>query len=167
MQYIMFSYPKPEPVMSAYTNNDTCVPSKLGYATNNVYPQFPPRMNDGRSLIAAHQPEAVLNENLIKSSGMKSNWEYRKYLMENSQQIAKDNFREACNDCGYFERFKPNERGAEPLHYAMYKDNSTFIHEQSDLKQLYLSREDLSKKYEPITLTQDQLFSSAKGTKFP
>ena len=98
---------------------------------------------------------------------MKSNWEYRKYLMENSQQIAKDNFREACNDCGYFERFKPNERGAEPLHYAMYKDNSTFIHEQSDLKQLYLSREDLSKKYEPITLTQDQLFSSAKGTTFP
>jgi len=117
-------------------------------------------MNDGRSIIAAHQPEAVLNESIIKSNGIQSNWEYRKYLTENSQQIAKNNFREACNDCGYFERFTPGERGGEQLHYAMYKDGSTLAHEQSDLKQLYLSREDLSERQKPVTLTQDQLFSN-------
>ena len=40
-----------------------------------------------------------------------------------------------------------------------YKENSTILQEQSDLKQLYLSRDDLQKQKTPVVLTQDQLFS--------
>ena len=157
----MFSYPQPEPLAYAYKCESTIAPiSTLGYATNNVYPNFPPKMSDGRSLIASYQPEAILNENLIKQSGVKSNWEYRKYLMENSQAIAETNFRESSNDCGYFERFLPSERGQNLPNIGMaYKDSASVISENSDLKQLYLSREELSKKYEPHTMTQEQLFS--------
>ena len=33
------------------------------------------------------------------------------------------------------------------------------LQEQSDLKELYLSRDELHQRTEPLTLTQDQLFS--------
>ena len=159
----MFSYPQPEPISSAYSCGqcETRV-STLGYATNNVYPSFPANMGDGRSLIASYQPEAILNDNLIKQSGVKSNWEYRKYLVEHSKEIAESNFKEACNDCGYFDRFRQNERGSGNVLANTgigYKDPSIFQTEQSDLKKLYLSREELSSRHEPQTLTQEQLFS--------
>ena len=121
-------------------------------------------MHDGRNY-ASWQSGAAINENLRKKTGIKQNWEYRKYLTENSQQIARDNFREACNDVGYFERFAPDERGYKsekhdtPSSYLVYKDQSTIINENSDLKNLYLTREELSSRYEPVTLTQEQLFS--------
>jgi len=161
----MFSYPQKEPIKSAYSGNDTLPRSTLGYATNNIYQNMPPRMEDSRSLVASYQPEAILNESLLIKSNVKSNWEYRKYLTENSQQIAQDNFRESANDVGYFERFTANERGYQsethrtPLSGANYKHSSTILNENSDLKDLYLTREDLQNKREPVTLTQDQMFS--------
>lgn len=162
----MFSYPQPEPVNKEYATYTTSDKSKLGYATNNIYSNMPPRMTDGRSLIASHQPEAILNETLLKNSNVSTNWEYRKFLTDNSQKIAQDNFREACNDVGYYERFLPNERGynssthSTPSNYLQYKHQNTLLNENSDLKELYLSREDLNKKFEPVTFTQDQLFSN-------
>jgi hypothetical protein len=159
----MFSYPQPEPISSAYSCEQIERPlSTLGYATNNVYPSFPANMGDSRSLIASYQPEAILNDNLIKQSGVKTNWEYRKYLVDHSKEIAESNFKEACNDCGYFDRFRQNERGEGNLLSntgLAYKDPSIAQTEQSDLKKLYLSREELSSKHEPQTLTQEQLFS--------
>ena len=125
---------------------------------------MPANMTDGRSLVAAHQPEAVLNETILQNSGVKSNWEYRKYLTENSQQIGRDNFQEACNDVGYFERFTPQERTdldqqyTPPSSHLLYKDRGTILNEKSDLKDLYLSRDELQSKFQPVTLTQDELF---------
>lgn len=159
----MFSYPQSEPLKSAYSL-ERSTNSRIGYGTNNLYQNMPSRMTDSRSLIAAHQPEAILNKNLLKQNNIQSNWEYRKFLTENSQQIAEQNFKEACNDAGYFQRFTPDERGYQSeIHNTpsmkQYKDNDTFLHEQSDLKQLYLSREELNKVKTPVTLTQDELFN--------
>ena len=39
--------------------NDTLPRSKLGYTTNNRYPNFPPKMADGRSLISSWNSESV------------------------------------------------------------------------------------------------------------
>jgi hypothetical protein len=159
----MFSYPQPEPISSAYSCDQKQQPlSTLGYATNNVYPTFPANMGDSRSLIASYQPEAILNSNLIKQSGVKSNWEYRKYLIDNSKEIAESNFREACNDCGYFERFRENERGGGGVLSntgVAYKNPASITNERSDLKKLYLSREELASRREPQSITQEQLFS--------
>jgi hypothetical protein len=159
----MFSYPQPEPISSAYKNEQSSKPtSRLGYATNNIYPDSPSIMCDSRSIIASYQPEAILNDNLIKQSGVKTNWEYRKYLTENSQEIASVNFKEACNDCGYFERFRISEQGGNNLNInngRSYKEQSTIMSENSDLKKLYLTREELSKKHEHKNVTQEQLYS--------
>jgi len=124
-------------------------------------------MADGRALIASYQPEAVLNTNLIRQAGIQSNWQYRKYLTENSTQIAKQNFREACNDVGYFERTSVGEMGAAadtpnqaPYKYSSFMDNAKPAgYANSDLKDMYLSREQLnSRKFSP-SISQDQLFA--------
>ena len=83
---------------------ETVPKSSLGYGTNNKYPEFPPLMTDGRSVIGSWQPESTENANLIESNGIKTNWQYRQFLMKNAQQIQEYNFRETCNDVGYFKR---------------------------------------------------------------
>ena len=70
-------------------------PSSQGYAANNMYPGFPPLMSDGRALIASWQPEEVENQLLLQSSGIQSNWEYRKYLTHNAKSNMRTNFTEA------------------------------------------------------------------------
>lgn len=161
----MFSNMNPEPINSAYEHK-SLERSTLGYATNNVHPSLPPRMDDSRSLIASYQPEAVLNETLLKNSNVKSNWEYRRYLTNNSEKIARENFQEACNDVGYFQRFTPEERGddsqtfSSPSNHLQYKHPNTILNEKSDLKELYLSKEELQKRKDPVTITQDRLFSN-------
>lgn len=165
----MFSYPQPESTACANPTTHESIPkSRLGYSTNNVYAGFPPLMSDGRSVVASHQPEAVLNDNLIEKSGIKSNWEYRKYLTHNSEEIKRDNFVQACNDVGYFQRFSPGQRGDmgemthEPVKYSSYQESAQPIQgNTSDLKQLYLSREQLAaQKLTPnnMPITQEELY---------
>ena len=165
----MFSYPQPESTTCANPTIRESIPkSRLGYTTNNVYAGFPPLMADGRSVIASYQPEAVLNDNLIEKAGVKSNWEYRKYLTHNSEEIKRDNFIQACNDAGYFQRFSPGQRGDvgpmdhEPKKYTSYQESAQPIQgKTSDLKQLYLSREQLAAQkltHNNMPITQDELY---------
>lgn len=165
----MFSYPQSETISCAFPIiHETLPRSKLGYGTNPVYPEFPPMMTDSRSLIASYQPEAILNSNLIKQNGITSNWQYRKFLTDNSTSIAQQNFREACNDVGYFERFLPGERGNQdpitqvPFKYSSYMDTAKpegYVN--SDLKDMYLSREQLNARKTSPAITQDQLFRNS------
>ena len=166
----MFSYPQSEFVQCAFpVIHETLPRSKLGYSTNPVYPEFPPFMNDSRSLIASYQPESILNSNLIKQNGIQSIWQYRKFLTENSTKIAQQNFREACNDVGYFERFLPGETGNNdpitnaPFKYSSYLDNAKPVgYVNSDLKDMYLSREQLDARRFSPSITQEQLFRKSQ-----
>lgn len=78
--------------------------SSLGYQTNNVYPNYPPIMSDGRTIVATDQSETIINNSLLKESGVKTNWDYRKYLTDNSEKIREINTLEAFNDVGYYKR---------------------------------------------------------------
>jgi hypothetical protein len=166
----LFSYPQPDSVACAFpVIHETLPRSKLGYDTNNLYPEFPPFMVDGRSIVASYQPEAILNTNLIKKNAIQSNWQYRKFLTDNSQMILKQNFREACNDVGYFERFLPGEMGnGDPIDHVPFLYTSYLQTTQpqgysnSDLKDMYLSREQLdARKYSP-SITQAELFAKSQ-----
>ena len=50
--------------------------------SNNIYPDFPPIMNDGRNF-ANWQPGALINEYIRQEANIKSNWSYRNYLTKN------------------------------------------------------------------------------------
>lgn len=157
----MFSYPQPDSVECAFpVIKETLPRSSLGYSTNNLYAGFPPMMADGRSLVASYQPEAVLNTTLIQQNQIQTNWQYRKYLTDNAQQIMQQNFREACNDMGYYERFAPSERGnAGPI--TQSGPSVQRRKDVSDLQQVYLTRDELNDRQRVILQSQETLFRQA------
>lgn len=145
---------------------ETVPRSSLGYATNNQYPEFPPLMSDGRSVTASWQPEAVINEDIIKTNHIESNWQYRKYLTNNAKEIMETHFRESCNDVGYYKRAIQLTAVAQcqhtnpPYSYTSNLDATKPMgHSSSDLKDLYLSREQLDARRISPVVTQDQLIA--------
>ena len=54
--------------------------SIYGYQTHNLYKDYPPMMADGRVISASWQPEAVINNNLVKMVGVTSNWHSSRLL---------------------------------------------------------------------------------------
>lgn len=141
--------------------------SSLGYNTNNKHTDFPPLMNDGRSVVSSWVPESTVNASLKKENSIKSNWEYRRYLTNNATSIMANNFREAANDTGYNNASMPmpniqsNEvKGFETYPYS-YKSvldtNTPKGYTTSDLKETYLTREQLAARQISPVLTQEQL----------
>ena len=74
------------------------------YDSNNQYLNFPPIMNDGRSLVASFQFQNDDYEKYKKSAGFSSNWKYRQYLTENAKTIMKEQLEQSFNDVGYYQR---------------------------------------------------------------
>uniref|UniRef100_A0A6C0JKG7 Uncharacterized protein n=1 Tax=viral metagenome TaxID=1070528 RepID=A0A6C0JKG7_9ZZZZ len=164
----MFSDIQPQPIDCAYPVIKETIPrSSLGYATNNKYPEFPPLMSDGRSVTATWQPESTINDDLIQSNNIRSNWQYRKYLTQNAKDIMSYNFRESSNDVGYYKRpidlpnmqsnNVSNMNGTPYLFKSVLDNSKPFGYQSTNLKELYLSREQLdSRKISPV-ITQDDL----------
>jgi hypothetical protein len=134
-----------------YLNYIKIPKSSLGYKTNNIYPDYPPLMSDGRAIIATDQSETIINNSLLKDSGVKTNWEYRKYLMENSEKIREINTLEAFNDVGYYKRFvnydNPSDSTPPPSqinNVKTQKENYQNINKKDDLINMYKTREELN-----------------------
>jgi hypothetical protein len=128
------------PPSGEYVNYIKIPKSSLGYKTNNVYPNYPPLMSDGRAIVASNQSDTIINYSFLKTSGVKTNWDYRNYLTNNSEKIRELNTLEAFNDVGYYKRFiaPPDSNQAKTIPPP---DNSQT---ESDLKQLYKTREELN-----------------------
>ena len=145
--------------------------------SNNIHFNFPPIMADGRNF-ASWQPGAVINEKIREESGIKSNWQYRKYLMENADQIIKYNQLGACDQSS---GGVVNYGGQEKLNGTpfLYIENSQtqaqqtqaqqtqgagqpFGYENSDLKSSYLSRQQLQERMVTPVFTQEQLLMKGK-----
>lgn len=113
----------------------------------SIYQGFPPLMSDGRSIVASHQSTSIVDK-YLQEKGDFSSWEYRQYLQKNGQQVMKDNFREASNDCGYYRRLVQPQPGLGKQILSLYANNLDSglpieNLDSSDLKQIYLSREQL------------------------
>jgi hypothetical protein len=141
----------PRSLDAAFPTIDKIPASARGYELNNQHKHFPPLMSDGRSVIAAWQPEAYVDDAIKNTHRITSNWEYRKYLTNNAESIMRHNFAEACNDVGYF----VNENGWMSQQSPV--QNSQPQPTTSDLKQLYLSVEQLDARRHAPVLTQDEL----------
>ncbi len=149
-----------ENLENAYPTNKQHIPtSTLGYHSNNKYDNFPPLMSDGRALVASWQPEAVLNKQLIDENNIHSNWQYRRYLTQNANTIMRTNFRESANDVGYIKiDDKPESSHGSPFSYKSFLDDTKPNgYNTSDLKNLYLSREQLNSRKVSPAITQEQL----------
>jgi len=140
----------PEYIKCAYPDVKETIPrTERGYHTNNKYDNVPPIMHDGRSIAASAQMNSVANSDIIKKNGIKSNWQYRQYLTNNGVDIIKYNFTESSNDMGYYKRY--TESLDSPENVNLNKPSQHLL--KSDLKDMYLSREQLNSiKSIPITI---------------
>lgn len=142
-----------------YPTEEDIPKSAVGYHTNNRYNGFPPLMADGRSVIGSWQPESYMDDDIVRRNNIKSNWEYRQYLVQNAKEIITNDFAQSANDIGYYGReidapkgqFAPMQAPTNIRHYgtpALYQ--SADVSERyygrvgSDLKANYLSREELA-----------------------
>jgi hypothetical protein len=159
------SISKHENYETAYPNIKETIPrSELGYGTNPLYPGFPPIMMDGRAIVASDQPEAVLNNSLVKELGIQSNWEYRQYLTQNAKYIMRYNYQESSNDVGYFKRYAdtPNQYSVPFVYPSFISQETPNGYQKSDLKQMYLSREQLNARKVSPVITQEQIMGYRK-----
>ena len=130
--------------------------------SNNIYPDFPPMMQDGRNY-ANWQPGSVISDNLRKEAGITSNYDYRKYLVEHADNIIKFNQLQACdessaNTAKYGSGLPVSNN--TPYLFKSVRDNSqlnSYGYENSDLKNLYLTNTQLQSRMVTPVITQAEL----------
>ena len=143
--------------------------------SNNIHFDFPPIMDDGRNY-ASWQPGAVINERIRQKEGIKTNWQYRKYLTENADSIIKQNQLAACNECCSCPARYTNQPSHSPtavdrtqermhklsdappfLYKSCMERSQPYGYENSDLKNTYLSEYQLQSRMVTPIITQAQL----------
>ena len=133
--------------------------------SNNIHFDFPPIMTDGRNF-ADWQPGSVMNKKLKEDAGITTNNEYRQYLINNADKIIKYNQLQSCDECcsslasyGNYNSQNSSVSTNSPYLYKSCSDKSVpFGYETSDLKNVYLSRQELQKNMNVPLLSQEQLF---------
>jgi len=148
----MYQQGASQPYERAYPDIVNKMPkSDLGYASNNVFPNFPPLMTDGRSAVSSWNTETVMNAHLKEQNGIPSNWEYRRFLTANAKTLMENNFNQTANDTGYSfiskEIQNQQTTSNQPALYYGLSDNTVHMgFQDSDLKREYLTREQLQAK---------------------
>ena len=124
--------------------------------SNNIHNEFPPFMADGR-LFTTWLHDNTVSELIKKNNNFKSNSEYRHYLVKNSDSIIDNNRNNAYkNCCSYLVNYKENS--THPYLYTSHGDNSQpYGYSNSDLKNMYLSRQKLQSQSVTPFVTEETL----------
>ena len=124
--------------------------------SNNIHFNFPPLMNDGRNF-SSYKPGTV-HDQLIKSeANIKTNSDYRYYLQNNADTIIKKNQLLACDECStcpYInnqsketkKKTENKETNSPYIFSSTLSNDQPYGYENSDLKNIYLSRLQLNAK---------------------
>jgi hypothetical protein len=115
--------------------------------SNNIHFAFPPIMNDGRNY-SSWTADSTMNNQIKRDANITSNWDYRRYLQTNAHQIMKQNTAGACYTLGINPVTLINNETlpSSPFVFKSTQDNQgpPFGYENTDLKNMYLSREQLN-----------------------
>jgi hypothetical protein len=124
-------------------------------------------MADGRASIAGYNPNAVISEKIIQEQNIKSNWEYRQYMTHQADKIRAYNYKDCMNDMGYTMRAVDILDVGAPQNPPPYLFKNMFdntrvaraeaVFPDSDLKNFYLSREQLNARKIAPVVRQEQL----------
>ena len=130
-------------------------------SSNNIHFESPPLMSDAR-IYTKYDRMIATDKAIMEKNGIKTNNDYRKYLVENAVGLMNNNHVSMCNNTGshrfesdYDRRFK---------HYNKYLFKSIadrtqpYGYETSNLKNTYLTRDELqSKMVAPLMSQQGYL----------
>ncbi len=111
---------------------------------NNLTIPFPGILSDGR-LFTDYTTDAKLNESLKRNNGIKSNSDYRRFLVQNTNTIMNYNFNNMM-----MENRTPNPtvttHGSPHLYQTIDDVTTPYGYETSHPKMMYLSRQQLDDK---------------------
>jgi len=131
-------------------------------SSHNVYFDFPPVMADGRNF-SGWQPGNAVNEAIRRSENITTNWDYRRYLTTNADQIMTINRIDAVNASGHgsFEvnAYEREQRNVPFMYASVMDTREPFGYVQSDLKDVYLSRDALQARMIAPEITQEQVLA--------
>ena len=135
-------------------------------AKNNIHNDFPPLMNDS-TLFTDWNTCCKTNDKLKKSNGIDNNYNYRQWLINNGNTVMKTNRMNAYNNANV----KPNIN-------SMFQKSNKYIfrdcndkrqplgYETSDLKEIYLSKQELNEKLTAPIMTQYDLIKNGLNNYF-
>ena len=127
--------------------------------SNNIHFNYPALMSDGR-FSRDWNPSCEINNQFVKNHGIQTNYQYRQFLIHNGNKVQQSNMNTACDNCGacnYGSIFKPNDSG-KYLYKSCSDMSRPYGYECSDLKNAYLSREELqSRMIAPLMSQQGYL----------
>jgi hypothetical protein len=112
--------------------------------SDNIPSEFPGVLSDGR-LFTNYRGDAELNNDIKNINNIRTNSEYRKFLVQNTNSIMKFNFNNMIKQTTTNQY--PNQNFGQPYLYSSVQDSSMPIgYETSDLKSMYMSRQQLDDK---------------------
>ena len=117
--------------------------------SNNIHFNYPPLMDDSR--LFSDYYSSVYNDKLLKeNNNIKNNSDYRKYLQINAEAIIKNNQLNSCNECSICPYYSNPSNLTIPINQktpyifdSTLSQDQPYGYENSDLKNLYLSRTQL------------------------
>lgn len=122
--------------------------------SNNIHFDYPALMSDGRQ--TDWNPSCDMNNKYISQNNITNNYQYRQFLINNGNTIRMNNNKLACDNCGvcnYGHKFTPNSSG-KYLFKNCGDKAQPYGYECSDLKNAYLSREELQSRMIAPLLSQ-------------
>ena len=123
--------------------------------SNNIHFDYPALMSDGRS--TNWNPSCERNEVLIAEAGVKTNTDYRRYLQQNAKSIMYKNWREVVDAYPYTVKRTPITSSASQQ-FVPKGNDVPYGYSESDLRNEYLSREQLDNKVKLPIMSQQQYF---------
>ena len=127
--------------------------------SNNLHFDSPPLMSDQRAF-TSYDPNNELNEVIIKEHQIKSNYDYRQFLIANGEKIIKNNQLSTCNMCGFCQygpAFQSRNKEGKYLYKGSSDTYTPYGYEMSDLKAEYLERQSLQSRLDTPVLSQQEL----------
>jgi len=124
------------------------------YSCNNICENYPTLMSDSR-VYTDYNPACRLNNKVMEENGIKSTFNYRRFLTNNATSIMRENKTLACNEVGTC-NYGSNTNGENGRYLFRSCQDMTqpFGYESSDLKNLYLSRQALQSRMSAPLMSQ-------------
>tara|TARA_B100000674_G_C37875840_1_gene931960 strand:- start:835 stop:1260 length:426 start_codon:yes stop_codon:yes gene_type:complete len=128
--------------------------------SNNIHFEQPALMSDSR-MFTYYNSACKANEKLKSSVGIESNYEYRQYLISNGNRLRQENQERHNNTIGYISpMISSNANRNEKYLYNSADDTAQpYGYENSNLKNMYLTRYQLQARNSGPILTQEQLLN--------
>lgn len=126
--------------------------------SNNIHFDRPAMMSDGKNY-TLYNPACDLNKKIQEKNSLKNSFEYRQFLITNGISIMNKNNKIVCEGNSECVTAPKTNISTNKYLFSKISDNSKpYGYENSDLKNLYLSRQELNSKYVAPIVTQADLF---------